>query len=106
MKTVTIRARDVVEHKGFIIGEGAEVYVDGCQGLPGDFVVVSNDGAFLAIIDKAELERSYNVLQPRGRKPKAPPAFASPEQQPARQVTVEELIAAKSGDDDLPHVGE
>jgi hypothetical protein len=95
MKTLTIRAKNVVEHKGFILGEGAEVYVDGHQGVPGDFVIVDDDGRFVAVIDVGTLATEFNVLRPRGRKPKAPP-FASPEQPPVRQVTVEEHLAAQN----------
>lgn len=103
MKAITIRAKNVIEHKGFVIGEGCEIHVDGRQGVAGDFVVVGDDGTFLAIIEAEQLAAMFTVLQPRGRKPKAPP-FASPEQPPARQVTVEEHIAAESGEGDLQPV--
>lgn len=105
MKSVTIRAKNVVEHKGFVIGKGCEIHVDGVLGVQGDFVVVGQDGKFLTIIEAAQLERDFNVLQTRGRKPKAPP-FESKHQPQARQVTVEEYVAAKSDGDGLPYLGE
>ena len=99
MKMTTIRAKHVNEYRGFLVGEGCTMDVHGQIAVPGDFVIVDEEGAMAGVVHVDELAESYNVLKPRGRKPgttaqvaEAAPPFASEHQQP-RQLTVDEVAA-------------